>query len=227
MDTKKSHENIFKELKPILTEMGFNNAEYYSHFCSLNFTKVLNKVSYHIRLQFFNDSLGINYLQGHILLNEVNEMIGKFIDLKVNNEFITLKDYINKKKLTNKLREMNIISKNMNKSQYLIDIINHIKNLIIPFFNKYPDITAINEKILNKVPQKDYPEWFHGKSTLKILIIMKLCNNPKYNFYKASKEKEYLAFVNQNPAMWKPAYDTFCSLVEYLDKGHYNKTAIK
>ncbi len=102
-----------------------------------------------------------------------------------------------------------------------LNVRDFLNRFAFPFFAKFHDIKTINDKILNVVPEKDYPEWIHGKSTLKILIIMKLCGNPKYEAYKASKEKDYLFFVNQNPSMWKPAYDTFLALVDYLDKGCY------
>jgi len=221
MDIIKSHENIFKELKLILTGMEFNKAEYYSQFCSLNFIKGINQVSNHIKLQLFNDSLGINYLQGHILLNEVNEILGKFVNLKGNNEFITLKDYINKEKLTNKLQEINMTLKNRNKSQYLIDIINHIKNLIIPFFEKYPDIEAINNEIINKVPQKEYTNYITGKTNFKVLIIMKLCKNPKYGDFRNWALEVYKRGIEIDKTKYGADYEILQSLISYLDNEQY------
>jgi hypothetical protein len=208
--------SICSILKPEMLNLGFTSDEYSPHFCSIHFSESNLQMIKHITLQFFNDSLGINSLRGFIALNKVNSILEKFIDLKVNKEYCTLNNIEKQEIILTDIKKLNEFSKQNNISQYSLEILNHINEINLPYFDKYPDIQSINEKVLNQVPENDYPEWIHGQSTLKILIIMKLCDNPKYESYKASKEKEYLFFVNQNPSMWKPAYDTFLSLVKYL-----------
>ena len=42
-------------------------------------------------------------------------------------------------------------------------------------------------------------------------------NDSKYFEYKEFKEQEYVSFVNTNESMWRPYYETFQSLVNYLE----------
>jgi len=218
MKIVESQKNICSILKPDMLNLGFESDEFSPHFYSIHFSVSDLQKTKHITLQFFNDSLGINSLRGFIALKQVNAILEKFIDIKLNKEYCTLNNYEKKEIIQTGIKNLNDISKQKNTNQYSLEILNHVNEIILPFFDKYPDLQSINDKILNQVPEKDYPEWIHGQSTLKILIIMKLCDNPKYEAYKASKEKEYMFFVNQNPTMWKPAYDTFLSLVKYLDE---------
>ena len=223
MKITETQSRICSILKPKMLNLGFASDEYSPHFYSIHFAESNIQKTKHITLQFFNDSLGINSLRGFIALNQVNIILEKFIDLKINKEYCTLNNFEEKEFILTNIKKLNTISKQKSINQYSLEILNHINEIILPFFDKYPDIQSINGRILNQVPEKDYSEWVHGQSTLKILIIMKLCGNPKYEAYKASKEKEYLAFVNQNPTMWKPAYDTFLSLIEYLDRDGNNE----
>ncbi len=91
------------------------------------------------------------------------------------------------------------------------------------FFNKYPTMETINQEIINKVPEEDYFKWFPGASLNKIIIIMKLCNNPKYESYKSKNISIGLQFVKQNPQMWKTKYERYISLINFLDNGTYLK----
>ncbi|MBU2951210.1 hypothetical protein KO493_10925 [Tamlana agarivorans] len=217
MDVIKAHRELFEIIKPEIYKFGFDTSDYQPHFCSLDFKKKKNKVINHITLQFYNDSLGINALQGRVILNEVNDILRKFVDLKVNREYETLNNFEFKNLIQKDIKKLNSISKYKNKTDYSFDILEHIEKVVIPFFNFYPDMQTINHNILNTVPIKDYPDWIHGQSTLKILIIMRLCNNPNFDSYRKNKEKEYIAFVNRDSTMWQPAYDTFLSLIKYLN----------
>lgn len=219
----KLHEDIFNELQSLLRDRMFSKAIYERHFNSLDFYREDRDVEFLISLQFYNNSSKINTLFGVIIFQEVNELLKKFIDFGFSNEMYTLINFDIKLKHFSAIEELNSHFKNPKRDGEVLKekILDFIDMNIIPFFRQYPDIPSINEKILNRVSEKDYPEWIPGQSTLKILIIMKLCGNPKYEAYKASKEKDYLFFVNQNPSMWQPAYDTFLALVDYLDKECY------
>lgn len=209
---------IFKQTTPFFKDLGFLEAEFSEQFGLMRFSFQKEDLKYFVGLSFALDKIALNGMHYKITIQGVNDILSKFIDLERNSEFYTLHDYRQKSHWTAEViklgKELVVLKSNIDNSYS--KLVTSLNKFVLPFFNKYPDITAVNEKILNQVPEKDYPEWIHGQSTLKILIIMKLCDNPKYEAYKASKEKEYLFFVNQNPTMWKPAYDTFVSLVKYL-----------
>jgi hypothetical protein len=217
MDRSVQHENIYKLLRPILFDVGFEELQRKLNSFAIEFIRKEEVTSGFITIQFFDDSIGLDVLQGRILVNPVNHILQRFVNLENNREFYTLNNYDDKERVTQELAVLNMLNKERDINEYAVGIAAHIKNVMLPFFLKYRDIAAINENILNKTSQDIYPQWFHGQSTLKVLIIMRLCKNPKYELYKESKEKEYRSFVARNPKMWQPAYDIFLALTQYLD----------
>lgn len=224
MDIYKTHEEIYNLIKPDLSELGFQFSEYRPDFCSLRFKNINEDVTKYIRLQFYNDSLGLNELEGYIVSNQVNKILERFVGAMDGLEIVTLKDYSNSEANQNNVRAL--YNKKQDKSSYAANILNHITSSIIPFSIKYPDMDTINEEILNKVHEEDYPKWFHGNSTSKILIILKLCNNPKYEDYKKKRKKVFLKFVEQNPTMWKSVHLEFLALIDYLDSEKYKEVLV-
>jgi hypothetical protein len=176
-------------------------------------------ISFHLSTK----DITLNYVRVYIMVNPVNEILKQFKpDLSDNNELITLKNHINGGKQED-FKKINEHLKTKNTGDYIMAIMDHIKKIDFPFFNKFPTLETINQEIINKVPEEDYFEWFPGASLNKIIIIMKLCNNPKYESYKSKNIKIGLQFVKQNPQMWKTKYERYLSLINFLDSGTYLK----
>tara|TARA_B100000749_G_C18264045_1_gene397560 strand:+ start:71 stop:691 length:621 start_codon:yes stop_codon:yes gene_type:complete len=199
-----------------LERLGFETEEYSPHFHTVQFFQTRNKITKYISLQFYNDSNGILQLRGFISSDEVNHILGKFIDLKVNKEYCTIKDFGQKQTISDGIENLNRIGKEKDLDQYVLAILGHIKSIILPFFDMFPDFGALNE-FINKLSEREYTDWVHGQSTLKRLILLSLTNDSKYFEYKEFKEQEYVSFVNTNESMWRPYYETFQSLVNYLE----------
>lgn len=220
MNILNTQDKISSALRTNLKEIGFDSDDYLPQFNSIRFFQNDSKKTKNITLQFYNDSLGINSLSGFLSLNDVNDILQRFVDLKVNKEYCTFKNFEQKQVISDEIIKLNAISKEGNIDQFSTAIISHINRIILPFFERYSDINTINE-IINKVPESDYPDWIHGQSTLKILIIMRLCSNTKYDEYKTKKEQEYISFVKQNESMWQPYYEKFLSLTRYLESNNF------
>jgi hypothetical protein len=63
---------------------------------------------------------------------------------------------------------------------------NYILQYTIPFFDKVTSLQVVNDEIIDKVPQNEVANYIPGSfMSSKKQIIMKLCNNPKYEFQLA------------------------------------------
>ncbi|WP_282142909.1 hypothetical protein [Cellulophaga baltica] len=223
MSILNQHKKIFSLVQVELEKLGFTEFVYEPHFYSLDATKKFGDLTYNLTFQLLSKSISLGYVYGFILVNPVNKILKQFIpDLSDNNELITLKNHINGGKQED-FKKINEHLKTQKTGDYIIAIMDHIKKVDFPFFNKYPTMETINQEIINKVPEEDYFKWFPGASLNKIIIIMKLCNNPKYESYKSKNISIGLQFVKQNPQMWKTKYERYISLINFLDNGTYLK----
>ncbi|MCR1023192.1 hypothetical protein NQT66_00135 [Cellulophaga baltica] len=223
MSILNQHKKVFSLVQVELEKLGFTEFVYEPHFYSLDATKKFGDLTYNLTFQLLSKSISLGYVYGFILVNPVNKILKQFIpDLSDNNELITLKNHINGGKQED-FKKINEHLKTQKTGDYIMAIMDHIKKIDLPFFNKYPTMETINQEIINKVPEEDYFEWFPGASLNKIIIIMKLCNNPKYESYKSKNIKIGLQFVKQNPQMWKTKYERYISLINFLDSGSYLK----
>jgi hypothetical protein len=69
----------------------------------------------------------------------------------------------------------------------------HICKVFIPLWEKYSELKVVNEEIINKVPLDKLSDYISGISMhLKVLIIMKKCNNPAYQEYLDNQLKALL-----------------------------------
>ncbi|WP_282142913.1 hypothetical protein [Cellulophaga baltica] len=223
MSILNQHKKIFSLVQVELEKLGFSEFEHDSVFYSFYAKKNEGLLSYLISFHLSTKDITLNYVRGYIMVNPVNKILKQFIpDLSDNNELITLKNHINGGKQED-FKKINEHLKTQKTGDYIMAIIDHIKKIDLPFFNKYPTLEAINQEIINKVSEEDYFEWFPGASLNKIIIIMKLCNNPKYESYKSKNISIGLQFVKQNPQMWKTKYERYISLINFLDSGSYLK----
>ncbi|AIY12651.1 hypothetical protein [Cellulophaga baltica] len=184
MSILNQHKKIFSLVQVELEKLGFTEFVYEPHFYSLDATKKFGDLTYNLTFQLLSKSISLGYVYGFILVNPVNKILKQFIpDLSDNNELITLKNHINGGKQED-FKKINEHLKTQKTGDYIMAIMDHIKKIDLSFFNKYPTIETINQEIIDKVPEEDYFEWFPGELNFKVLIIMKLGNNLKYDAFK-------------------------------------------
>jgi len=59
----------------------------------------------------------------------------------------------------------------------------YIDGVFIPFWEKYSDLQTVNNEIIDKIPDNQITDYIPRYASFKKMIIMKLCNNQKYNDY--------------------------------------------
>lgn len=106
----------------------------------------------------------------------------------------------------------------------LDNLCQHYKEMIthffIPFWEQYSSIKYINDEIINKVDQMDLGDYFGtGLLQFKKLIIMRICQNQKFESYKEwllniyrTKEQEM-----KKDQDWNVKYNLFKDLIEILE----------
>ncbi|WP_158975052.1 hypothetical protein [Cellulophaga sp. L1A9] len=223
MSILNQHKKIFSLVQVELEKLGFTEFVYEPHFYSLDATKKFGDLTYNLTFQLLSKSISLGYVYGFILVNPVNKILKQFIpDLSDNNELITLKNHINGGKQED-FKKINEQLKTKNTGDYIMAIIDHIKKIDLPFFNKYPTIETINQEIINKVPEEGYFEWFPGELNFKVLIIMKLCNNLKYDEFKNWALNAYKKGVDIDYERYKKDFKNLHTLLDLLDSGSYLK----
>lgn len=223
------NQNIFNSLIPKLKDRGFDKSIYTEHNGGLEFYKSDDNIDHRITLDLGVSKIGFVNIYGRISFLNVIEILSEYIELRPNiyEAIVVNYDlYKNKEdwiKMHKRLGTLNL--KTISNIEYFEnEIINHIDSFIIPFFSKFPTLKSVNNQIFEKLSFEEFPNYITGNCTLKTLIIMKMYGNPRYEEYKISKNEEYKFYVNQNSSMWKSSYDSFLSLIAYLDKSdNYNQ----
>jgi hypothetical protein len=223
MSILNQHKKIFSLVQVELEKLGFTEFVYEPHFYSLDATKKFGDLTYNLTFQLLSKSISLGYVYGFILVNPANKILKQFIpDLSDNNELITLKNHINGGKQED-FKKINEHLKTKKTGDYIMAIMDHIKKIDLPFFNKYPTIETIDQEIINKVPEEDYFEWFPGELNFKVLIIMKLCNNLKYDAFKNWALNAYKKGVDIDYERYKNDFKNLHTLLDLLDSGSYLK----
>lgn len=103
----------------------------------------------------------------------------------------------------------------------------HIEIYIQPFFDSLTSLQEINDKIIDKYPENEWSNYFFKHTNLKVTIIMKLCNNPRYqSFSKMISERISEALFDQGKTEYKDYYNVYCTLLKYLDNEEYKQDAV-
>jgi len=108
-----------------------------------------------------------------------------------------------------KVEELPIVSKNLDEiATRILEYINYIYG---DYMQKYSVLQTVNDELIDKVDQMQLSEYIPYQMPLKKMIIMKLCNNPKYEEYvnwldwtweedsktmDITKDKDYLAYCD-------------------------------
>jgi hypothetical protein len=100
----------------------------------------------------------------------------------------------------------------------------YINDYMQPFFNSINTIQDINEKIINGFPEDKWGDFFRGETRFKVTVIMKLCNNSKYEaFSQTSKKMMCNLAYNKGLAEYRDYHTLYCTLLEYLDSEEYKQ----
>jgi len=230
-----SIKDIFNAFQIEFKALGFEHSKWYNHnncfefwmeekerIClfSINYTKV--KAFYKLS----------NIFNADIIFKDVNNIFQKFINLDREYSVDSFEATI--QSIPNYDNHLNIL---FDLPKYEIntkDEFDIVKNKVIAYFKEYPssffdqipNLQTVNKNILNQVPQSEYTKYIKGKATFKILIIMKLCNNSKYDDYKNWAVKGYKELVIENSQMYTKEYQILIELLDYLDRG-LNKELLK
>jgi len=228
----KFNEKIFEELKPILKGKNFDESLYFPHNGGLEYFRKTTENLHWISVDMGITNKGLVNIYGRISFFSVLEILQKFIDFnkKILFEEIVQNYYYhqNKELATQLYKSFGAIP--LKTKQDIEDfkqyISNHVDTYILPFCEKIPNLQAVNDEILDKVPQAEYTKYIPGKTNFKVLIIMRLCNNSKYNDFKNWCISAYKKGFDENPERYGKDYETLQSLIAYLDSGEYKKDII-
>ncbi len=95
----------------------------------------------------------------------------------------------------------------------------HIETYTQPYFERYQSLQDINDKIIEAIPEDEWSNYFFGLAPFKITIIMKLCNNSRYDSYtKNFKDILYSTGYEAGIQKYQDYYKMYNVLLEHLSK---------
>lgn len=220
----------FDEFANLFNKLGFHNFFHHEPNNMLEFYNESNNIRYsiYVNIGWGENGFWIGNVSSSIAFLEVNDILKKYIPVSpfkiihatIDNGYIKndwsqlMKDkfnfYLKSNEDLDKLKEK---------------LKNYTEKYILPFFNLFPNLHAIEIEIYNKLSYDEYPDYFPGNCTFKNLIIMQLLNNKKLQDYIIYKDQDYRNYVNQNPQMWQSAYDDFKNLVKDIQLKEYEKNS--
>ncbi len=102
--------------------------------------------------------------------------------------------------------------------------IQYMEKYMNPFFESITSLQEINDKIVDGFPEDRWRDFFYGETRFKVTVIMKLCNNPRYEtFSQTSKEMMYNLFYNKGIAEYEGYYKIYSVLLDYLEEGTFKQ----
>jgi len=222
----KFNDKVFQELTLEFEKKGFKESKHFEHNYCFEFYKkseFANSICV-IRILYSFDNKHLSGITSRISFNNVTSILKKFVD--VGTEFYdqTSTNFLHSTESKSNISFLQkIILTSPVEFELLKDkIIEHVNTYIIPIFEEISNLQKLNEKI-SKVPQSKYCDYIYGESNLKALIIMKLCNNPKYNEFKTWLIDTYKKLSVTEPEQYSKDYDIILNLIEYLDIDQYKK----
>ncbi|MEO9533065.1 MAG: hypothetical protein ABJG68_09020 [Crocinitomicaceae bacterium] len=219
----KFNKDIFDSLVPAFKDKGFTYANYSSHNGGLDFFNSNTVGDHRITIDLGTTKKGFVNIYGRISFKEITQTLQEFGELRLGIYepiVINYDLYQNKENWTRIFKRFGSLPLKTESDikKFEDEIIEHVEEYIIPFFNKFPDLKSVNDQILSKLTFEEFPNYIPGNCTFKSMIIMKKFNNPRYSEYLSAKEKEYQFYVKQNAAMWQTSYNGFKKLIAFLDK---------
>jgi hypothetical protein len=165
-----------------------------------------------------------------IIFKEVNDILDKVIDEDIETEN-TVTRYPN---LNNSLDIFFVSNVPIIANTYLQEgnfisimklIMHNINEYHFPFFERVSSLQVVNDEIIDKVPQMEIANYIPGQyMNIKKMIIMKLCNNPKYEEFKDWLIEIYRKLSTENPDKYAEKFKQVLKAIEYLDSGKYKES---
>lgn len=210
---KKTVIELNKQLQNLFDfqSLGFQKKEedntFYIYSYERNFDNKIDYLSYSFTKDKWKSDLQLMKLNASIVFPEVNHILKEIVKESKIQEFRylsnidlsepTLIDFPLKSLFSNDYSEQlskSFIVKNKNYDKNSFELsVNIIKeqfyNTILPFFSNIQTLQQVNDEILEKVDMNTYHKYISGETGAKVLIIMKLCNNSKYEDYKERFDK--------------------------------------
>ena len=225
----KFNESIYQSFALRFQTIEFEESEYLAHHGVARYKKKKGNAIYRISLSMSLTNRGFVRISGDLGFESMNYHLGKIIDLK-NPDFEPLltshEVWRDKEAWTQILKDLGSMPLKL-KSEveaFQVAIMNHVGTYILPFFEKYPDLQAVNDKILNVIPQNDYSDYIPGlEKNLKVLIIMRLCGNPKYEEFRDWALDAYKRGVEIDANKYAQGLKDIQKLVAYLESEDFKK----
>ncbi|WOC51179.1 hypothetical protein BPO_0532 [Bergeyella porcorum] len=161
-------------------------------------------------------TIGVSHLLYWICLKQVNEIYKDFMlhnNIQFVDKFYSGDDLETIKNLPN--FEKNESWLDRSKPSYKIGteesfktINDYLDSYCVPFFSEINTVQDVNDKILDAVSFEEYDDYILGNTALKVLIIFRICNNPKYNEYK-----KYLENLISEQLV-SPEYSSYMSIIQ-------------
>jgi len=217
------NEIIFKEFKPLFKNRGFEEAKYFEHYGALDYY-INTKESIHwVRLAFSLNNNAFVQVNSFISFPAVLDILKRFIDIKTDFIEEVVKNYYIKSEWSSLMENLCKLplKPQAEKDVFKNSLLQHVDEYILPFFERIPSLQAVNDEILNKVQEDEYANYIPGQTNFKVLIVMKLCGNPKYEGFKNWALEAYKKGAEMNPGRYGSDYKTLQSLVKYLDSEQY------
>jgi len=117
--------------------------------------------------------------------------------------------------LLTKARSKKVTQKNVHEITSLVN--EYLTLMYQPFWEKYSVLQTVNDEIIDKVDQMKLSDYISFQMPLKKMIIMKMCNNPKYGEYVDWLEGMRKDAFLKDPESKKAPLDAFLELKDQLN----------
>jgi hypothetical protein len=235
----------FKEVLNIQL-LGFEAIDFYHNTSLLkNQNDLINKIFYSFYYPEREKSLnigGFSYSKVSIKVNTILELIASRVQLAqmTKDDIIgdiyehTILSRVETDEFENSMKpigKIHFVENGIFYEERLLEVAEmfkrHIEVYIQPFFDSLTSLQEINDKIIDKYPENEWSKFFFGVTFFKVTIIMKLCNNPRYQTYsKMLKERIYDRAFNQGIISAQDNYKIYSTLLEYLDSEEYKQDTV-
>jgi len=93
-----------------------------------------------------------------------------------------------------------------------------IERFALPFFDRNTTLKFINDEIIDKTPLEKMNEIIPGETVFKIIIIMRLCGNNRYNEFVDMFKNRIIKAIQSGAIKYEAYYQKLEKLLHYLKK---------
>jgi len=93
-----------------------------------------------------------------------------------------------------------------------------IERFALPFFDRNTTLKFINDEIIDKTPLEKMNEIIPGETVFKIIIIMRLCGNNRYDEFVTKYKNRIVNAIQSGATKYESYYQKLEKLLEYLNK---------